>query len=345
MKILLLHEMSGVHTNLKVGLDLLGHEADIATYGDGWKKYPTSINIGNTGPGVYSSLTRLVGNLALARKFDEYDIIQLISPDPFFRPVSQILMQILHKSRAKIVYIAAGSDAIYRNHVRDLKYYPPHDWFVNKRKYDDLVEQLLRFNAIVPVCWEYEYCMKKAGISTSNLIPFPVSSKSETRRPSPGTIRVFHPINRPNHKFDFKGTEIILKVFEKLQKRFSKNIQLISKGGMPYKKYLEESARADIVVDQLYSYSYGMSAAIGLRQGQVVLSGCEQDAKSIELYARSPVINVTPSERELEDNIIQCLNENFINDVGQKGLNFAKKFHDPFTVAQKYVDLYRTLIS
>jgi len=39
MKVLLLHEMSGVHTELKKGLLAIGVEAQIATFGDGWKSY------------------------------------------------------------------------------------------------------------------------------------------------------------------------------------------------------------------------------------------------------------------------------------------------------------------
>ena len=88
MKILLLHEMSGVHTNLKFGLEKIGHEVDIATYGDGWKQYPSGINIGRTGSDISAKFSRFWGNFSLIKLFSYYDVVQIISPDPFFPPIS-----------------------------------------------------------------------------------------------------------------------------------------------------------------------------------------------------------------------------------------------------------------
>ena len=56
MKILFLGEFSSLYKNLKEGLLELGHEAVVASYGDGWKKIPTDIYLGGGGLG---GLTRL----------------------------------------------------------------------------------------------------------------------------------------------------------------------------------------------------------------------------------------------------------------------------------------------
>ena len=344
MKILLLHEMSGVHTNLKFGLEKIGHEVDIATYGDGWKQYPSGINIGRTGSDISAKFSRLWGNFSLIKIFSYYDVVQIISPDPFFPPISKVILNALMGSSAKKVYIAAGSDAIYRKYVRELKYFPPHDWFENTKKFQKLKDMLLQFDAVVPVCWEYKYCMNRADIKTTSVIPFPIIENEQVKRSSSNRIRVFHPINRPNHKFDFKGTEIIESAFADLRGKYESKADFISKGGLPYKDYLREAAKADIIVDQVYSYSYGMSAAIGLRQGQVVLSGREDDIKSERFYAESPIINITPDKEDVKNRIAECLSDSFISDVGKQGFRFAAEHHDAATVAKAYEALYLALI-
>ena len=125
MKVLLLHEMSGVHSELKKGLATLGVDVKIATFGDGWKKYDTDINLGTLKPGLLSHLDRIISQASKISEFRSYDVIQLISPNPFYRPINSILQHLIFSNSKKLVYIAARSDAIYRKHVQNLTYSPP----------------------------------------------------------------------------------------------------------------------------------------------------------------------------------------------------------------------------
>lgn len=344
MKILLLHEMSGVHTELKKGLERIGVTAEIATFGDGFKDYKSDIYLGPKGSGILPSLGRGLTQIYTSKKFHDYDVIQSISPDPFFRPLSKLLNSYVFSGGAKVFYLAAGSDAIYRNHIRELSYYPPHDWYENRVKYECLRSMLRKFSGIIPVCWEYEYTLKRAGLLTSQVIPFPIDVRNQRHHEigSGKKLTFFHPLNRPNPKNDFKGTKIIRQVFDKLQEKHGKYANFICKGSMDHVEYNQFVDGVDVIVDQLYSQTYGMSAAYGLAKGKIVLSGLENCAVRKGHYAECPILNVVPNADDLIEKIenIIMTDRKEIRSLGMKSRAFAEKYHDNALVAQEYMRIW-----
>lgn len=342
MKVLLLHEMSGVHTELRRGLRALGVDARIATFGDGFKRYPSDIDLGRL-DGAASGLSRLLRQALGARQWRRYDVIQTISPDPFFRPVGALLQRYVFADGAKCFYVAAGSDVIYRHHVQSLEYWPPHAWFRNDRAYRRLHSMVSRFSAIIPVCWEYKYAMERAGLRPMPVMPFPVDlARHNPRRIGKGRrIRFFHPLNRVDLSYDFKGTAVILEAFERLRARYGDCAEFISAGGLDHVSYDRLTEEVDVIVDQVYSYSYGMSAAYGLAKGKVVLSGLEEVARREGFYADCPVINLRPDV----DRVVAVIEE-LIADrarlarLGERSRAYAERHHDHLKVADRYLQLY-----
>jgi glycosyltransferase involved in cell wall biosynthesis len=343
MKVLLLHEMSGVHTELKKGLTAIGVEAKIATFGDGWKQYGTDIALGNLNGFARGSISKTICQLRLVRHLSNFDVIQCISPTPFFRPLNRILVDQMQQSGADLFYIAAGSDAVYRKHVRDLPYYPPHDWYENERQYSDLDYLLKQTRAIIPVCYEYEFCMKRDGRNPHKVIPFPIDvlNHTQSKLAQNQRIRIFHPLNRLNPRNDFKGSKMIKDVFDRLSSKFHDVAEFIIAGGLPHQEYDELTNSVDIIVDQTNGMSYGMSAALGLAKGKVVLSGNENITKVYNHYQDCPVINITPDPKYLERQLEELLlNRSSIRELGEKSRLFAEEHHDHKKVARKYLEAY-----
>ncbi len=343
MRVLLLHEMSGVHTELKDGLQCLGIDAQIATYGDGWKKYRSDIDLGSVSPALSSHIERLIKQTFGIKYFSDFDVIQLISPNPFYRPISRILEKLIFLREKKLVYVAAGSDAIYRNHVRELNYYPPHEWFEKNNETDRLKKMLSPFNAIVPVCWEYKYGMQRAGLNPKDVMPFPINIQKQRFQSlgRSGKIRFFHPLNRENLSFDFKGTLLIKQAFADLAEKYSDVAEFVCAGGMSHEKYDELTDDVDVIVDQAYSFSYGMSAAYGLAKGKIVLSGLEDLVKDCEFYKNCPIINIKPSVDDIKGKIERLLlNKNELPSLGEKSRYFAETHHDHVRVAEKFLKIY-----
>ncbi|WP_312083563.1 hypothetical protein [Epilithonimonas hominis] len=342
MKILLLQEMSGVHTELKKGLVNLGVDVAIATLGDGFKKYQSDIFLGNNANNATASFDRVFTQLRLIDRLKKYDIIQTISPDPFHKLISR-LMDKLVLEKSKTVYVAAGSDPVYRYHVQELKYYPPHDEFKNEEKYRSFKDKLSHFDKIIPVCWEYEYSMTKAGFMTEEIIPFPIEIRPLRLSKATRKIRVFHPLNRTNLNFDFKGTLIIQEAFKILTKRYGDVAEFICKGNMTHVEYDNFTDSADLIVDQLYSYSYGMSAAYGLAKGKVVFSGLEDVIKKGH-YANCPIVNVLPTVEDVVEKVGYFIENNTERNIlSERSRKFAEYYHDTNIVAKRYLDIYLQL--
>ena len=80
MKVLLLGEYSGVHSNLKEGLLELGHDVILASSGDSWKEIESDISFGYNGEGLIHKLSRVVSLLKNIKNFIGYDAVQLINP-------------------------------------------------------------------------------------------------------------------------------------------------------------------------------------------------------------------------------------------------------------------------
>lgn len=350
MKVLLLQEMSGVHTELKVGLRNLGCEADIATLGDFFKKYGTDLSLGKAGSGYGNALNRIITQTAKISSILSYDVIQSISPSPYTAFLDNLIDDRITKNKKKI-FIAAGSDPVYLQFVRELNYFPPHihfdRWSDQQRteQYEKFVKKLANsYDKIIPVCWEYKYAMKRAGLQPTDVIPFPVDiKKNRPTKKNGAKMMVFHPLNRANLKYDFKGTLIIQLAFSILKEKFS-DVEFICKGNLSHKEYSDFTDGADIIVDQCYSYSYGMSAAYGLAKGKVVLSGLEEIVKEEAHYAECPIININPNVEMIVNEIELLLtNRNKLKIIGEKSREFAEKFHDSTKVALIYKNIYETL--
>ena len=344
MRVLLLHEMSGVHTELRRGLRALGVDARIATFGDNFKRYRTDIVLGRAGTGAAAAASKLYRQVLQAGGFRRFDIVQTISPDPFFRPLAPLLEPWVFSDPGKCVYVAAGSDAVYRHHVQELRYQPPHDWFDDPVRYRRMRRWVRRFGHVVPVCWEYRHAMLQAGVPATPVMPFPVDlSRHPVKPPSrSGKLRFFHPLNRIDLRHDFKGTLLIRAAFDRLRERHGDVAEFTCAGGMDHAAYDALTNDVDVIVDQAYSYSYGMSAAYGMAKGKVVLSGLETEARGHGFYRDCPVVNLLPDV----DSIVAAIEPLILDRAattarGEASRAFAEQHHDHLRVAEAYLEMYR----
>jgi hypothetical protein len=130
MKILLLGEFSGVHKNLKEGLMELGHEALVASTGDGYKNIPNDIYLGSGIPGKIGKLVDKINPLLSVNIFKDYDIVQLINPFIFYNKLfpSRYFYNKIKENNKKFFMLGAGDDAYFWRFSRSkLKYGPFED--------------------------------------------------------------------------------------------------------------------------------------------------------------------------------------------------------------------------
>lgn len=369
MRILLLGEYSGVHCTLAEGLRSLGHEVTVASNGDFWKDYPRDIDLNRTS--TLPFLWRLVKALPRMR---HYDVVQLVNP-AFMEMKAERLFCIynyLRRHNKRVVLLAVGDDYYYPFVNQQLKpmRYSDYNCGTTERRtafadatFRDWVgtakERLNRYiardcDAIVAGTYEYwlpyhltqdcdNHGMPLRG--KLHMVPFPFKLHDENHLAPSEKLRVFIGISKA--RSEFKGTDIMLRAAQELQKKYPQRMELRVAEGVPFEKYRHMMDNSDVLLDQLYSYGPGMNALLAMSKGMITLTGGEPEHYDImgEDVCR-PIINVTPDYesvfRQLEKLI---LHPEDIEKIKKESRRYVERNYEYHKVARQYEALYKRLLN
>lgn len=203
MKVLLLGEYSGVHTNLAKGLKKLGHEVYIISDGDGYKRIgspdmfvtdkvmKSNFRIFSIILSSYYNFLDFLGLKGVfsaisyinrVRKLSDFDVVQLINTRPFssFSSIGNfILLYIIFKRNNKIFLCALGDDYTWvksclneeppysmfnRLNIRNIKHYFWPLKYVYGIGYKKLDNYVInRVEKIIPGLYDYYFAYRNAG--------------------------------------------------------------------------------------------------------------------------------------------------------------------------------------
>ena len=358
MKILLLGDYSAVQGNLKIGLEILGHDVTLVSSRDGFKKIPVDIDLDSSRPGVLGKIDRFLKPQLLSRTLDGYDIVQVINPFIFFRHklpnwVNQIyyqrIFQYLKSHNNKVFMLAAGSDAYFwRNTESNMRYSPHRD----EIKYDlngnmhplarprafDFNQKFLEWvDGVIPTIFEYEIAYAGEDKLLSAIpVPVDVDSINFMGNKKRKNINLFHGLNRPG----VKGTHHVAAAFDKILQMRS-GVETNMKGYLPLSDYLELMYKMDIVVDQVNAYSLGMNGLFAMAMGKVVLGGSEPESLACLGLTDSPVVNVLPDKKDIVEKLVNLLDDpNGLEERSFASRKFVERVHDCKKVAQNFLDVW-----
>lgn len=353
MRILFLGEFSSLYKNLKEGLLELGHEAVVASYGDGWKNIPTDIYLGGGGAGWFNKVKRKAGPYIHFDKLTGFDVVQYINAFYFYHAFipNRLLIQRLIKNNHKFFLSAAGSDAFYWSESRRKLAYGPFEDYLKydlKRKSVHLSSArsldfnkwlVTKVNGVIPIMYDYEVAYQEAKC-LKKTIPIPMNLKkigyleNIVRK----KLVVFHGLSR----YGFKGTRHVEEAFEYLRNKYPEDLELIIAGGLPLDEYLALMRRVNVVIDQVYSYSLGVNGIYALAMGKIVLGGSEPESIRALGATSSPVINLKPSAQSIISAVESLLERRAdITRISNESRQFAEKYHDHIKVAQQYLDVWK----
>ena len=355
MKILLFGEFSGLHKNLKEGLLELGHEVTIAAGADGFKNIPRDINLDSRLTGVLGQLSTRAKPFLNLPKLSGHDVVQIINP--FFPNAKyfpkQFFYFLLKNVNKKFFVLGAGSDAYFwRKGRKRLRYGPFDDTLKYDIKADSFYMQsdkAFKYNkkivetsdGLIPILYEYEVsyhgCSKRL-----NTIPLPINTKAvEYQANSVGSkIVIFHGLSR----YGFKGTRHVEEAYGELKKKYPNELELIIEGQLPLDEYLKILRKANVVIDQVNSYSIAMNGLYALAMGKVVIGGSEPEALRSIGANYSPVINVKPTKESIVMAVEKLLaSRASIPQLGLEGRKFVEEVHCHVKVASKYVSTWNAV--
>lgn len=149
-------------------------------------------------------------------------------------------------------------------------------------------------------------------------------------------------------KRDFmKGAMKIATFVEEVARRHPGKVQIKYVEGVPYDEYMHLLAEADVLVDQLYSYTPSMNSLAAMARGTVVIGGGEEEYyEFIGEKTLRPIINVRPDVPD-EENIAMIeralFTDGTLERMAQESIQFVHKYHDYRLVAKQYEQLYYSL--
>ena len=350
MRILLLGEFSALHKNLRDGLRELGHEAVVASVGDGWKRIPADIDLGSQATGWRGRLERIARPEWSLPKLTGYDVVQIINPLLFSRKggYNSGLLRAILAGNDRAFLVGAGDDAFYWREGRQTLAYGPFDdiirydlkgeacpWLDPKvRAFNLWLAQ--RVEGILPIMYDY-WVGYQAFPHRRAPLPIPVNVTGIPYQENTlhgGKLRVFHGLNREG----FKGTHYVREAFAFLQQHYPHEVECSIEGGMPLPAYLEHLSKMNVVIDQTSSYSCGVNALFALALGKVVLGGAEPENHLLYGDAPMPVLNITPDAGSIVRQVEAVLAQRAdLAQLGAASREFVATHHDHVRVAERYL--------
>ena len=370
MRILLFGEYSNLHHTLCEALRRAGHKVLLVSDGDGWKDYPRDVDLRRTKEGPWGSLMYLSKLAALLPKLRGYDVVQIINP--IFLDVkarwNRWVFDYLKKHNGIVSVGCFGDDYYVISRMQDDKYLSYTDFYAAGRKIDhevnrrriaawmqgpkaELTQYVMRqADCLVPCLYEYWKVYDTPEFhSRLRYIPLPIDVKqhhpSNLSNPSNPSnlspVRILFAVQKLRGQM--KGTDQLEPLLDRLAKEFPDVIELCKVESVPFEQYQRLVDEADVVVDQLYSFTPAMGALQSMSQGKVVISGYEAEYRQfIEGPADSGIINLRPFDDTNNYEILRTTltDRKKIAQLQEGSRAFVCRYHDADDVARQFVEFW-----
>lgn len=379
MRILLLNDYSGLHATLAKGLKELGHDVTVVSGGNGWRNYPRDISVVRGSSSHWDGIRYLLKVWRLLPRLKGYDIVQLINPIFFdLRPERLFpIYRFLRRHNKKMVLGAFGEDSYWARTCVEKKPLRYSDHNIGEQVRTDpastrLMDEWIgtsheRLNqmiandcdGIVACLYEYWVVYQPLFPRKTTFIPLPIerAERQHTDRSTKGReregkedggkrkekTRIFIGIDAK--RSDYKGTDIMLKAAEDVQRRHPDKMELVKVVSVPFAEYQRLMEGSDAILDQLYSYTPSMNSLLAMSKGIIDIGGGEpENYEIIHEEELRPIINVEPTYESVYHELEQLvMHPERIPELRRQSIEYVRKHHDYLKIAQQYIDFYQTL--
>lgn len=369
MRILLLGESSFVHSTLRKGFRELGHDVVVISDGNKHNNCPRDVDLKrNMRYGVFGGLGVLWKLLINARYLFGNDIVQIHNFQ--FVPLkvgwNRILLMILKWGNKKLVKCCWTDDpVVFKGQAAGMLRYS--DTHIQTRVINDVEDNRKRFaeqmmpdyilccdyannraDALLPCLYEY-YVYYNLPQYRDKLyyMPLPMEIPEILHAPHSSLHTPIKVLVGIQSKRDYmKGAGIIADLVERVAAENPGKIDVKRVYDVPYNEYLKMLDEADVLVDQLYSYTPSMNSLAAMAHGTVVIGGGEEEYyEFIGEKTLRPIINVRPEDDEYNLKMLRdtLLYPDKIERMKREGLEFVHKHHDYVKVAKGLIEIYDKL--
>lgn len=364
MKILLLGDYSNVHATLARGLRQLGHAVTVASDGDSWKDYERDVDLSRRSLSTLDTLLYIAKLAKAFAGFRGYDVVQLINPIFIDLRANMIrpFYEYLRRNNKHVFLGAFGMDYYWVKTCLDCKTFRYSDFnFGSHPRTEEPFNQVFirdwldgektpiskyvahDCDGIISGLYEYDCCYRPEFGDKVRYIPFPIPLDDEPCHipdTHEGPVRFFVGISR--NRSAYKGTDVMLRALERVKAEYPEQTQIIKAEGVPFAEYVRMMESADVILDQLYSYTPAMNALQAMAKGLVVVGGGEpENYEILNENELRPIINVLPNEDDcylkMRDLV---LNPSRIPQLKRDSIEYIRRHHEYVKVAQRYLDFW-----
>lgn len=367
MKILLIGDYSNFHPTLAGALARQGHEVTVASDGCKWMDTARAIDLRRRIKGPIGGAL-LFARLAAFDSLKGYDVVSLINPSfVTLRPGRlRWLFDRLRRRNGRIFLNACGTDKAYMDMVTapdcPLRYteYTNPDGSPNEANAATLAsDRLWQQGSIADFCeyvydhidgvttalYEYHLAMRRRfpdDMVAYSGIPIDLASASVSERVSDGDGRISLFLGRDRHRMAFKGTDRLGRQLARVAAEYSGLYRVEIVENLPYAEYINRLGRADVVIDQLYSFTPATNALLAMARGQAVVSGGEPEFYDfIGERELQPIINVVPDDDSIYDTLCGLVTDpSRIAAAKSSGREFVARHNASDVVAGRCLDFW-----
>lgn len=366
MKILFAGDYSGFHATLARRLRLMGHECVVMSDGSRCMDTERDIDL-RRNPGIIGSVAYLGKVFSMWPKLRGYDVVQLINPNFLHLRPGKIryFLRELKAANGILSLSLAGSDPVsVKACVEDglFRY--------SEFKVGDTPTEYVRSTPGIIYKWlngqmgdHCRFVYETVDCAVSALYEYHVASA-----PYLGDTPLHYagiPVDVDNitfHEFSpaadgklnllvgiksemelFKGTDRLLAAAREVERRHPQRCRVTVARDLPFTRYAEALSDADVVLDQLYSYTPATNALQAMAMGKIVVSGGEPEYYDfIGENSLHPIVNVVPDDEK----IISTLEALVMEDPGvlrarsRMGREFVERHNADRVVASRFLNAW-----
>lgn len=190
-----------------------------------------------------------------------------------------------------------------------------------------------KVDMIIPGLMDYKIAYGKHKKLT-RIINLPISDKNfqvpvKTQYP----VKIFHAWQEG--KESRKGNDLLNNmVVRYIDNNGKDRVQYEIVSNLPYNEYLKKYKESDIILDQVYSYDRGVTGALGMAAGKLVVSGFEEGDF---VYG----VNAVPDQEQLYSNFCKVMESlDKIDEIKWNAYNYAKSNYSSSDVCDSYLKIW-----
>lgn len=189
----------------------------------------------------------------------------------------------------------------------------------------------------------YEYHVSAKTILGAKLhyLGIPIDTSSIKICPAGKNKKLNLFVGIKSERMAIKGTNRLLNSANRLAAKFPDLCYVSEVRDLPYAQYIKKLSNADLVLDQIYSYTPATNALQAMAMGKIAISGAEPEYYELIGEDESkPVINVLPDDEDIYLKLKQLvLDRRMVTRLASRGPGFVKKHNDSEKLALQFENI------